>query len=91
MKTAPTVSPEGHVILMYTDGSPCGDKGDSKYSAKVHLICNRAILMVCVCMRACVHAFVRVVHTRCVFLRVIFTGLSTGFSSDHEETRRMYV
>ena len=62
MKTAPTVSPEGHVILMYTDGSPCGDKGDSKYSAKVHLICNRAILMVCVCVHACMRLCVWYIH-----------------------------
>ena len=60
MKTAPTVSPEGHVMLLYTDGSPCEDKSGSKYSAKVHLICNRVMVWavpICgCCYCGCAHA-----------------------------------
>jgi len=70
MKTAPTVSPEGHVILLYTDGSPCGDKSGPKYSAKVHLICDRVMVWAvpicgccycgcsCMCVCICVCVFV---------------------------------
>jgi len=71
MKTAPTVSPEGHVILLYTDGSPCEKKNDTKYSAKVHLICNRVMVCaVCVCVHVCVRACVH----GCVFVCVCDAG-----------------
>ena len=41
MKKAPQISSEGHVMLYYEGGSPCGDEKDgAKYSAKIHLICS---------------------------------------------------
>jgi len=74
MKTAPTVSPEGHVVLLYEGGNTCGDKDGSKYSAKIHIICNRVMVCaysmcykcvcmhVCMCMWLCVSVLISVFH-----------------------------
>ena len=74
MKKAPQLSPEGHVMLYYEDGSLCGDEKDGvKYSAKVHLICstgphvcNCVYMCACVCVRACVRVCVCVRVRACV-------------------------
>ena len=56
MKKVPQISSEGHVMLYYEGGSPCGDEKDgAKYSAKIHLICsNVPYVSIYVCIRVCV-------------------------------------